>query len=860
MKIAPLIFLAFALPLPSSALTKQEATDFLFSTLTLPDRYDYSKEFYLDNIDASFQAREEMPWGQTVPDKEFLHFVLPIRVNNENIDESRMVFYEALKDRVKNLSMSEAILEVNHWCHEHVTYQPSDGRTSSPLSTLSQAIGRCGEESTFTVAALRAVGIPARQIYTPRWAHTDDNHAWVEAWADGEWHFLGACEPEPVLDLAWFNAPASRGMLMSTNVVGSYPGPEEILHIEPYVTSINVTSNYAPTATLPVRVLSEEGNPVAGAKVYFCIYNYAEYFPAVSKITDSLGHASLNAGYGDLIIWASDGSKFGFAKGNPKDYLNSQDQPLVVVLDRDDNYSGSIEFDIIPPAGKSNLPVVSPELRKINDNRLAYEDSIRKAYIETFISDNQIQQLAQETSTDYNVLSKLLPLSRGNHKMLSKLLRNSEADKREKILALLGSVTEKDLRDIPEEAILDHVLNTTDCENVAYLSLLPEEQKNKIFNDYILNPRVEREMISPWRAFLSEGFGEELMKEFGDSPELLVKWVAENIQICEEENPQRLRMSPVAVWTSKQADNRSRNIFFVASARTAGIPARIDPITHSVQYMDKDAQWIDIPLFSEVSADDEKASGEKGYLMITFEPKKYLVDPKYYSQFSISKINDGVPTLLEFDEDLTLSQIFSSPYPLETGQYILTSGQRLADGSVLARSELFSIIPGETVNLPLTIREDNSKLSVIGSLNAENIYHDIESDIDKSILSSTGRGFYVLGIISPNHEPSEHALNDISAVKEGLEKDGRKIMVLFEDSEKASRFNKSRFPNLPENVIIGIDNNGASIKEISESLNINDSNLPIFIFADSFNRIVWAVSGYNIGLGEQLLQVLSNLE
>ena len=62
-----------------------------------------------------------------------------------------------------------------------------------------------------TVAALRSVGIPARQVYTPRWAHTDDNHAWVEAWVNGKWYFLGACEPEPVLNLGWFNGPAYRG-------------------------------------------------------------------------------------------------------------------------------------------------------------------------------------------------------------------------------------------------------------------------------------------------------------------------------------------------------------------------------------------------------------------------------------------------------------------------------------------------------------------------------------------------------------------------------------------------------------------------------------------------------------------------
>ena len=61
---------------------------------------------------------------------------------------------------------------------------------------VADELGNGGEESTFTVSALRTIGIPARQVYTPRWAHTDDNHAWVEAWVDGKWYFLGAC-PEP---------------------------------------------------------------------------------------------------------------------------------------------------------------------------------------------------------------------------------------------------------------------------------------------------------------------------------------------------------------------------------------------------------------------------------------------------------------------------------------------------------------------------------------------------------------------------------------------------------------------------------------------------------------------------------------
>ena len=223
--------------------TETEALQFLYAYMPLADLTDYSTSFFLANVRKSLQAQSEMAWGAKVPEREFRHFVLPIRINNENLDSFRIVYYEELKNRVKGLGMKEAILEVNHWCHEHVTYQPADARTSAPMATIRTTTGRCGEESTFTVAALRAVGIPARQVYTPRWAHTDDNHAWVEAWADGQWYFIGACEPEAVLNLGWFNAPASRALLMHTRAFGNYDGPEEVVLRTSNYTEINLIDN-----------------------------------------------------------------------------------------------------------------------------------------------------------------------------------------------------------------------------------------------------------------------------------------------------------------------------------------------------------------------------------------------------------------------------------------------------------------------------------------------------------------------------------------------------------------------------------------------------------------------------------------
>ena len=395
-------------------LSEREALMFLYAYMPIGDITDYSGNYYLENLRLSEQARNEMSWGKNVTDELFRHFVLPIRVNNENLDDSRKVFYGELKERVKGLSMKDAILEVNHWCHEKVVYRPSDARTSSPLASVKTAYGRCGEESTFTVAALRSVGIPARQVYTPRWAHTDDNHAWVEAWADGEWYFFGACEPEPVLNLGWFNAPASRGMLMHTKVFGRYNGPEEIMLETPNYTEINVIGNYAPTAKAVVTVTDANGKPVSGAKVDFKVHNYAELYTVATKYTGTDGRASLTAGKGDMLVWASADGAFGFSK-----LSFGKEDTLNLVLDKKGGEAYTLDLDITPPVEGANLPEVTPEQRAENDLRLAKEDSIPNAYVATMLTEERaktaLASFQQEGIADTEQFAKMLVASRGNY-------------------------------------------------------------------------------------------------------------------------------------------------------------------------------------------------------------------------------------------------------------------------------------------------------------------------------------------------------------------------------------------------------------------------------------------------------------
>lgn len=811
-----------------------QAMQFLYAYMPLSDIADYDASFHLQNVDCALLAREEMPWGKLVPDREFLHFVLPVRVNNEDMDSSRVVFYKELKERVLGLSMQEAVLEVNHWCHEKVTYTPADIRTSSPLATVRTAYGRCGEESTFTVAALRAVGIPARQVYTPRWAHTDDNHAWVEAWVDGKWHFLGACEPEPVLDLAWFNAPASRGMLMHTKAFGNYDGPEEVVGRTPCYTEINVTANYAPVAPVTVRVVDCEGNPVSTA-VEYKIYNYAEFFTAATRVSDENGYATLSTGLGTLLAWAAHDGAFGYALCEA-----SRGDTTLLVLDKRSGYTATVEMDITPPRERNTQPAVTPEQADCNSRRLAREDSLRNAYIATFMSADEAYTLADEISADRECVRNLIVKSRGNYAVIKEFLQRTAPTDGERAIALLSSVADKDLRDVTLEVLLDHFENTPTS---------PEEVS--LYNSYLLNPRVSNELLTPYKTFFQACFTAEERARFRENPQEWVAWCAQNIAVEGEWNPQQLCISPRGVWNMRRCDAYSRDIFFVAGARSLGIVSRIDEVTGNVQFYEC-GNWVDV-VFGE-----KQGALPRGSVTLRQAVTPATGSPRYYSHFSLSKIVDGSLQLQNYPENATLQTLFEEGGSVAAGDYLLVTGTRLADGGVLARLEFFAVGEGECKKLPYVQRESKERLQVIGGFNSENLFYDTAAGRARSLLSATGRGYYILALVAPSNEPTNHFLRDVMPYAEQFEEWGQKMVLLFADTDAASRF-VNDFPGLPSTVVWGTDIDNGIYNELVSNLKIKSPQHPIIVVADTFNRVVFVSQGYSIGLGEQLVKVIKQL-
>ena len=811
-----------------------EALKFLYAYMPLGDVVNMDTEYYLQNYHLTKKALKKMPWGKNIPEREMRHFVLPVRVNNENLDASREVFFEELAPRVGHMSMTDAVLEVNHWCHEKAIYMPSDRRTSSPLATVKTAYGRCGEESTLLVAALRSVGIPARQVYTPRWAHTDSNHAWVEAWVDGQWLFLGACEPEPVLNLGWFNAPASRGLLMHTNVFGDYDGPEEVVRRTPIYTEINVIKNYAPeSASINVKVVDADGTPVEGAKVYFQIYNYSEFNSVAYRFTDAEGVSSLTAGLGDMMVYASDKGRFAFSK-----VTFGKDKEVELKLT---HYEGEkiphLEMEIVPPVENAQLPEVTEEQRAENTCRLEYEDSLRNAYVATFYTKEKSKDLAAETGLPFDEVSSLMQKSRGNHSEIEAFLKDAaRIGLAERAAAMLNSLAEKDLRDTPAYILGDHLCNTREDLDVAK----------------VLCPRVSTELLTPYRAYLQDNMPASLMDSLRNDPASFVKWCKENLTLYDEISLRYVQLSPQRVWETRLADKGSREIFFVAVCRSFGVPAWKDGVTGVLKY-EHGGLVYDVDFDAE-----QQTVAPQGRLVLKYKEIPMLDDPKYDTHFSLSKFDGETFRLLNYGKGTTWSSNFKMPSLMDCGYYMLVSGSRMSGGNVFADVQFFTVEEGKTTITELVMRDIKDQIRVIGSFDSEAKYLSVpgpgsEERTLKSVLETTGRGYFAVALVDYGTEPTNHAFMDISAAAKELEEWGRPLLVVFASEEDYRKFRPEHF-NLPSTVRFGIDADGSMRKMVATEMKLDKGGrLPLIVLADTFNRVVFFSQGYSIGLGDRLV-------
>ena len=856
------------LQLDTLSRAEREAMQFLYAYMPYSDLADYTPAFYLDQVRYAFTAREEMPWGKMVPEDIFRHFVLVYRVNNENLDTARQYMFHQLKERVQGMTMEQAALEVNHWCHEHVAYRAADSRTSAPLATLRTSLGRCGEESTFAVTALRSVGIPARQCYTPRWAHCDDNHAWVEVWVanpdgkGGEWKFLGACEPDPELNMGWFAVPSTRCLMVHSKAFGRYHGDEEVVKQTALYSELNLLSHYAPTRRVTATVCGPDGKPLPGATIKFKMYNYAEYYTLATYQADAKGQASLTTGLGDILVWATDGTRYAFSKLDVR-----QDSTITLTLSDNLNSQFSIlNLDIVPPAPGTAKVTPSDEAVARNARRLAYEDSLRNAYTATFpTKDNFKSYLPKDWLWNQKLFSdaqvwEIVQKSEGNYAEIYKYFEHWPGQYRsgEHIYDYLKSYSDKDLRDITAEVLqaqetdfdwLDRVKGT--CTKALYTY--------DIYKKGILPARISNELVRDWRKPLLKAMKDVVHRvdtthpiwnrlqpeDYKQDYEALKKWTIENIAVDDTGNYYNCPISPMGVFRLRHADAHSRDIFFVAACRAFDIPAYLDNATNTIYVWDGTA-WQKTDLNHKSETNNSQCSMLNSQLTLTYhgkEPSK----PIYYPHFTLQKLENGDFRTFDFEDDPRMAS-FPATIPLEPGTYCLSTGNRYPDGTVLNRMEFFTVKAGERVTkeiilLPLVPRNDNA-----GTLPKLPEGFEIMDGVELSDYA--GETGCILAFLGPHREPAKHLVKEMLEHSAAFRKWGG--MTFAVTTDPANR-ELNRLPNTDVTGIAAGRQDPAE-KVLAQTLKLEKYEYPLVAVVDKRGRVLFHSNGYSIGLAEQLLK------
>ncbi len=812
---------------------------YLYGTMPISDIANYDFSLFLSYVDHALFLRKNIAWCQTIPEDIFFNHVLYYRVNTEDIVDCRRAFYDLCWPRLvsanKTTSMKEAALELNYWCFENATYRQTDDRTANPLTVLRCAYGRCGEESTFATTAFRSVGIPTRQIYTPRWPHCDDNHAWIEVWCDGDWHYLGACEPEEVLDKGWFTAAASRAMIIHSRMFSDYVENEEIVTHEGLTTVCNELFRYADKQTFSIRV-TENGKPLSGVSLRIELLNYSEFFPISTLISDENGEASITLGLGDLHIHAVKDGKF-------LTRLVDSRKESSVTLDfsqatacQTEELKGE-EYDVVPPKDNMKFAVrLTDEQKETQQKKFDAAAALLHQKEATFYSEDSAAEAAKKlglSGETAQFAAKAIFDSKGNSEEIFRFLNAAHSLEEMQLRAkLLQTLTVKDKTDLSADILENHFANTPKQAD------LPED----IFVPYLLSPRVSTEKLTNWRTELACFFTEEQKNTFRANPESAWSWILEHISSHDEREYGSLIASPAQLLKVGFGSHLSKKVLFVALCRTLGIPARLNPETKSAQYYSNGS-------FHNVEIDSKEAT--LPFTVISGDDTKWV----YFQNWSLGLLRGGIYHTL----DLSQREWKDGKVALDLapGAYRLLTAKRMPNGSLFTKEYRFNV--SDDSENSLTIRLRDTKISDM--LENMDILPFSLKDKDGNKIAAeqlTADKANILFWLEEGKEPTEHILNElIEHHKRYNALDAQLVFIIRSDEAKKNHTLAKALELLP-NVTICYDDFRENVSSIARRMYVDPDKLPLIVVTKPGLNGIFATSGYNVGMGDLLIKILAD--
>lgn len=552
----------------------------------------------LQHVIQVFKTVTTINYCKDIPIDIVFDYILPYRVNDEDFSLYNIELYKELIPLINTSSIRESTLIANYWCYSKATYAQADDRTQNALATIRAGKGRCGEESVLLVSALRSIGIPARQCYSPYWSHCDDNHAWVEVFTGLGWEFLGACEPEEKLNLGWFNNAASKALITRHRVFGFKK--RQINNDQNNIyTTITSTNLYVETRKVTVNV-TNNGEKIPFAKIGLYTINYCMPKLIFEKTANSDGVAQFDIGMGDSIFFTYYNGKY--------DMVVCSDKTSLIHLDISKCIK-SLDFNLIPYEGNVIKDDFIPSKEHIN-KLLALQSKREKEHNYTGKAINQYVEFA-----------KL------NNDVIEMFINNDIIIDEHKT-EILNTLTKKDFCDVKYQVLCD----------MEYAYEYKDYYSNDIFYNYLLPLRVENEPLYPYKKFIKEYFNKKITVK--DILELL-----NNMTIVDDYTYNGLVADIKGVLESKIITTFSIPIHLVQISRAIGIPARLNPITREPEYY---------------NGQEFICFYEKTDVRTTIKiDKNTKTDLNYGTDFTMCQIKNGYFNYLNFEDTLKLPNRFS---------------------------------------------------------------------------------------------------------------------------------------------------------------------------------------------------------
>lgn len=706
------------------------------------------------------------------------------------------------------------------------------------------------------VSALRSIGIPARQVYVPLWSHCDDNHAWVEAWCDGEWAFLGACEPEEVLNKGWFSSASSRAMLVHSRWL--LPVEEEcteedntqMLPGNDMCIVRNHTGRYAKTIDQEVAVYDSAGKPQTEAMVHFEVMNGACYGEIACVCTDARGKCVLRTGLGSIHVTASKDGIYGEAVVDTTQG-KCCDITLGVTLPPLDKWE-ELTFSA-PEDSDYNHVFISDKERLQGRKRLEEMNGLRREKESRFYDQELARQVTaglheEEKDRWIAIMKKACKNQPEIATFLAKPTDGAYPD--EWKLAVLESLREKDYHDITAE-----VLEESCLETAAWI----ESYEDSLLVPYILCPRVGNEMLRPFRGFIrgwleqeSSSQGRNLAEEIRKDPVVAWQLVRDRILWDQKGQYGNLVTSAAGALGSGYGSKLTRRIVCVQLLRTLGIPARLDPVEgmpkawvrseaalHSNAMSQRDGRFISLE------------RNEKTGRIHVFGQKQ--VAWNYFGNWTLARF-DGVsyvPLKLDFQN----GDGFGKPISVLPGQYRILTTNRLPNGNLLAKQLCFVLKEGQEREVYLELAE--AKLPDLLTDYGIADFALEKEDGGKVMLSDCVKEAGGLVVwLGEDEEPTEHILNEIYERREAYA--ALQTGLFFVAARRQIRENPAcgRLLQVLPKIELLFDDFGADMEALARRLYLEPGKLPLAVLIDRNMRGIYSVAGYNVGTGDMILKLI----